>query len=1474
MTDWNAVLHALDLIEDRDARYLTWGLTDESWSDSELLALLGTLSSNPDDLLAELVDANLVFELPGTWPQRYRTRMSETVRLLANLRQMFPQRPWRAAPGLVSDFRFGHVPRKFPIRDISPDAVTDRMARFGPALVAAVHTVLGTRSLSKFQYRATEAVLEAISETTDSGVVVGAGTGSGKTLAFYLPAFSFLINEKLSGGKRSVIALYPRNELLKDQLMTAIAEVRSIRASGGPQLRVGAYFGPTPASSKYEPSTRDGWRRVQEIWVCPYLTCPEAQSGTSERCSGDLGWSNQDRKKGVERLVCLRCSSEVAESEFALTRDSMQSAAPDLLFSTTEMLNRNLCNGWSMSVFGVGPHATRSPALVLLDEIHTYEGATGAQTAFALRRWRHLLRQSVTWVGLSATLLDAPGFFGSLCGLSETLVEEVVPEPDELVEHGREYQVVLRGDPASQTALLSTSIQSIMLLRRILDREWTGPGETVFGSKLFVFGDNLDLVNRLYRQVLSAEGLNPFGRPDPQGAMLAGLRMPVHAQRWGPIADWSDREAHGQHWWFLDRLGFGDRALAVTRTSSQDSGVDTLADVVVATASLEVGYDDPAVGAVLQHKAPRDVAQFLQRKGRAGRVQRQRPWTVVVLSDYGRDRQAYLDYETLLDPSLPPKSLPLGNQSVRKMQSALCLIDWVAQRYSAKHPNRRVNWRRVFSQPTGESEADARRFASTLLAGVIGATYERDDLVRFVGRALRLEADSLASVCWDPPRSLLLEVVPTAHRQIRSNWSATSAGAEVQRASPWIADRPLPDFIPKTLFSDLALPEVEIEPPAGYDPSAETSLPIAMALSELAPGRVTLRWAVRKVRGLWIPPASTGTLVLDQFISDDSYVLRHVSNAGSSLPIIRPTSIKPQVPPPDVLPSSNGRMAWQFMCEPLSDSVELSRPVSGPLTDVIIDVRAYLHAARGALRTWRFSTESTSNTARHSGRERHTAGFEWKQQPVALGAEFDVDSLEFFVRPPTSIQDFQLTSEPERLRQLRSDRFLWAVSRDLEATSIDPFLAKWVADTAHAVAAKTAIEGPTDLSSLTAKGPSDWRLLAEEVVGGIVLGEDGAAPDEPLRDDVLDAFLRADVVAAVAGSVHVLSDDPDEEWLPWVRARYLETVAAAIQSAAQQLCSDFDLDEDCLVDVVDGGDGIVRVFLSDALVGGGGLVETLTRRLSEDPRRFDYLVVSALRPSDLEMVDLSLRKALELVVDDSEVSALATKFRRSSDQERLDSWKSLLRRLVANGVNPSHATTSALSNRVFRSGSSPASDMLLRSVVAAFDAMQIAAGFSIDLRTACWLLSNDSNIEIELSKATQGAVVQGNRLWAHSVLLSLLWTPGVARRPHSLRTSNRFRPEPAPTERTLVLTSLAETVPTVDIDEGSWVDRFHETIAGSGRVSILSTSGDNDSLARALEAIAVEPVEIGWMHVHPRLELISLVGTSFVAEVVLDEVTQ
>ena len=127
-----------------------------------------------------------------------------------------------------------------------------------------------------------------------------------------------------------------------------------------------------------------------------------------------------------------------------------------------------------------------------------------------------------------------------------------------------------------------------------------------------MFTDNLDVINRLYFDMLSAEGRNSFGDPDMRRAPEGGLALLRE------LGTSLFRYNNGQDWRFCQDLQQGLRhRLAIKRVSSQDRGVDSSADVIVATAVLEVGFDDPTVGAVVQHKAPRGMAGFLQRKGRA-----------------------------------------------------------------------------------------------------------------------------------------------------------------------------------------------------------------------------------------------------------------------------------------------------------------------------------------------------------------------------------------------------------------------------------------------------------------------------------------------------------------------------------------------------------------------------------------------------------------------------------------------------------------------------------------------------------------------------------------------------------------------------------------------------------------------------------------------------------------------------------------
>ena len=362
---------------------------------------------------------------------------------------------------------------------------------------------------------------------------------------------------------------------------------------------------------------------------------------------------------------------------------------PDVLFLSLEMLNRELGNPeWAETIGAIAGQP--GPRLLLLDEIHAYEGIHGAQIAWILRRWRFWGQPaSLHVVGLSATLKEAVDHLARMAGLRRESIAEFRPTSEELENESVEYNLAVKGAPAAGTSLLSTSIQCGMLLTRLLTPRHQLPTpagvpiapERFFGRTVFGFSDNLDGVNRWLSDMTDAERrhladfrLHPQHRVPPPQPLPSATEI-------------SQRDRLGQIWDLPRRLGHDlGRAIRIARCSSQDPGADVNADLTIATSTLEVGYDDPRVGAVLQHKRPISSASFIQRKGRAGRTRGMRPWTVVVLSEYGADRWTFQHSEHLFEPELAILQLPLRNPYVLRIQATYFLIDWLGKRIGRGSP--------------------------------------------------------------------------------------------------------------------------------------------------------------------------------------------------------------------------------------------------------------------------------------------------------------------------------------------------------------------------------------------------------------------------------------------------------------------------------------------------------------------------------------------------------------------------------------------------------------------------------------------------------------------------------------------------------------------------------------------------------------------------------------------------------------------
>ena len=137
------------------------------------------------------------------------------------------------------------------------------------------------------------------------------------------------------------------------------------------------------------------------------------------------------------------------------------------------------------------------------------------------------------------------------------------------------------------------------------------------------------------------------------------------------------------------------------------------------------------------------------------------------MSDYGRDRLQYQGYETLFDPQLAARHLPVLNRYVLKIQATQALLDWLSPRIRREHQF--ADPRALLTAP-GRGDDAAREWLAQRLADLLTQQGLQDSLAAHLQSALQISADEAQAVLWDQPRSLLLAVVPTALRRLRSNW--------------------------------------------------------------------------------------------------------------------------------------------------------------------------------------------------------------------------------------------------------------------------------------------------------------------------------------------------------------------------------------------------------------------------------------------------------------------------------------------------------------------------------------------------------------------------------------------------------------------------------------------------------------------------------------------------------------------------------
>lgn len=212
--------------------------------------------------------------------------------------------------------------------------------------------------------------------------IVATGTGSGKTEAFLLPILDYCARHPGEGVK--ALLVYPMNALANDQLH-----------------RLRAYLNGTGI--------------------------------TFARYTGDTPQNDGDSFPGVLDSGATYVEGGPVPAEECFSREAIRRRHPNLLITSYRMLEYLLVRREDQAIFRPGGSPATLRYLVL-DEVHTYGGALGAEVACLVRRLRgHIERfgDALTCVGTSATVgkgqHDAVLDFGSK-------LFAVAFEPDALIE--------------------------------------------------------------------------------------------------------------------------------------------------------------------------------------------------------------------------------------------------------------------------------------------------------------------------------------------------------------------------------------------------------------------------------------------------------------------------------------------------------------------------------------------------------------------------------------------------------------------------------------------------------------------------------------------------------------------------------------------------------------------------------------------------------------------------------------------------------------------------------------------------------------------------------------------------------------------------------------------------------------------------------------------------------------------------------
>jgi hypothetical protein len=1101
------------------------------------------------------------------------------------------------------------------------------------------------------------------------------------------------------------------------------------------------------------------------------------------------------------------------------------------------MLNKELSSELGRAVLGLGATAS-SLRMVLLDEVHTYEGITGAQVPWILRRLAHWARplrrdRQIHYVGLSATLKDAGDHLAMLTGAQATRIEEITPRhtPDELSISGQEYNVVLKSHPGSGAGVLSTSIQAAMLGARLLTPNGTVAQPNAvfdaaefFGRKVFCFTDNLDVVNRWLPDLKNAE----------QTLRLARLRQP-HSHD-------ESLDAAGQVWRLPVAIGHNLFArLDVDRISSQDPGIDAKADIVIATSSLEVGYDDPDVGMVLQHKAPRSAASFLQRKGRAGRRQGMRPWTVVVLTDHGRDRWAFRDSEQLFSPVLDRLSLPVFNPYLLRIQATWFLVDWIAFKIGQGSPSlylTRDSYRLSDAEQLVAkliSSADFRQEFAQALTSWLGG--------RSGGFRVSDPAEMARGLLWSAPRALLRHVVPDLRKFMDAGYPVTGRRARL-----------LPRFLPSTTWDVLDTQDVELH----LDGSHSELVDASKALYETVPGRVSRRFVVNsRDPSKWpLFSAQLLTALVPNSVGVDDLCRAWVQNnelEGFSL--YQPTEMAFENVPTEVKNSSNAQWEWELMVRRVGQPGYIGVHTKGLLSRVFQDSRTWLHRDQTPVRAFwlarqcRYEIHLSEDQVRRGVLDViHPRGAEASASKVAIGYTRSVDALELVFR--SDVLSMIPTVDDATLQEMRVAYFRYRASESpLLREMASYFSIGNLCTSTIGMVVATALRHRIDLEKA-------WMFIPDKAKAAVkvmrsILSLDGNESDNRRLTELKDLWETPSVNAELSSLVALLWNPLDDEFERWLQRRFIQTIRAAIEDATMAVLPEAS-ESTIRIEAVTEAE-TTSILILEADPGGVGVIERLLRSITNDPEQFEKAFEWSLYVCPSEETRTTVLAAVRAARDPyAELRGAFNDVRNAADYRAIDGARQSLVMTMERldlPANKRHITS--LLSKALGPGSNLETERWLVGLTRLQTRVAARIGTAVDTRSFAYWLTNEDGARARMQATLRGIFnAEPNETQTYQAFMRLTLEPCVDSCPECLGIDKEAQGL-SPSRRLVELWLGLNSTHAIDVCDGTdWISALVQSLRSHARVILRHSAEQRNHVAESIATLLTSEIDRGF-HTSP-----------------------